>query len=518
MRDNQLSVKDDLRRWLSLTGRIRPESLGVALVFAGAPFLYLATVAPTVLWGDDAFLLRMAATGTLRPDGGGHWVWLQLTQLFLRLPWGDTAYRVNLLSVTAASLTVFLVFAAGRALGLSRVAAAAAAISLAVSHTFWSHAVRTEVYTTFTVFLALHLWLWADWQPERPWSIFLSGLLFGPTLLAHQLALLLLPPLCFLLWRQRAWLGWRQRAWLLLAFVAGLLSFMVVIDYQTGSREILSGLYLYFTYSGHDFSNALLDFSWRALPRDTILWLGFLGLQFIGLAWWLGLRGVVGIIHHQPVTAGAGVWLALLILYATSAFFAFSYRVTDQYVFFLPGYVVVALVVGRGWDQWAGRLQGRGAFLALALLVAVPVVTYYSLPRLLAATGFNPLNVRQLPGREPHRFFLWPAKNGYTGAADYGRAALEPLPANSVLLADFTPSETLDYLQVVEGLRPDVRLIKIDKEQNLAAVVATLPPGAAVFLADNNPRYYNLASLQPARLEPAGVIYQLVRERPSLSR
>ena len=90
--------------------------LGVA-----ALVLYVGTLAPTVLWGDDAYFQRTAFTGELPPDGGGHWLWLQAAQFMVHLPWGDgatgdgaigdiaigdIAYRTNLLSAIAAAGTV----------------------------------------------------------------------------------------------------------------------------------------------------------------------------------------------------------------------------------------------------------------------------------------------------------------------------------------------------------------------------------------------------------------------------
>jgi hypothetical protein len=150
----------------------------------------------------------------------------------------------------------------------------------------------------------------------------------------------------------------------------------------------------------------------------------------------------------------------------------------------------------------------------MALLVAVPVLGFAAAPRLLTALNVNPLDVRELPGREPHSFFLWPAKNGYQGAADYGRAVLQTLPPGSILIADYTPAEAVHYFKSVEGLRPDVRLVYTAPGRDLAAKVARFSSKDNVFLADNNPDYYNLRSLlrslPGATLEPVGVIYRLL--------
>ena len=480
--------------------------LAVVLLF------YIATLAPTVLWGDDAYFQRTAFEDTLRADGGGHWLWLRVARLFIRLPWGNVAYRVNLLSAVAAAGAIVLVYAGGRALGLTPLGATIASVSLSVSHTFWTHAVRAEIYSLFMLLMALQLWLWLSWRAERDWPALTAALLFGTALLSHQMALLLLPTLGFLLRRRRGQLSKRQWLLLLLFFVAGLLPFFAVVKWQMGDASLIASLRLYFTHSGEDYSHALFDFSLDSLPRDTVIWAGLLGLQFVGLAGLLGLWGWIDTWRKGRPTA----WLALAIFYATGVLFAFSYHVNDQYVFYLPSYLAFALFVGRGWQaasetwDWANRRTFKA--LVVALLIAVPILTYDGTARLLVAANANPMNVRELPGREPNRFFLWPAKNGYFSAADYGRSALETLPPDSVLIADYTPMETIRYFRSVEGLRPDIRLKYIGPGQDLAPVVAQFPSEATIFLAGNDPDYYNLTSLPGATLRPDGVIYRLVLE------
>jgi hypothetical protein len=462
---------------------------------------YVATLAPTVLWGDDAFLQRAAVSGALPNDGGGHWLHFWLARLFVRLPWGDAAYRVNLLSAVAAALTIPLVYGIGRALHLSYAAAAAGALSLAVAHTFWTHAVRAEVYSLFLLLTALSLWLWFSWRPERPGYSYAAAFLGGPLLLAHQMGLLLWPALAVLLWQRRRWPARRQQVLMLVAFLSGWTFAGWVIHYQVGEDTVLKSLAVYFTRSGTDFSGSLFDFSPGHLPGDMGYWLVMLVLQFAGPAVLLGFWGLAG--RWRDPSARL-----LMVFYGTAVLFALSYRVNDRYVFFLPGYLAFALFVGYGW-QALGEKRPELARLAWPLLVIVPVLTYGLLPLLMSGLNIPLAGVRQLPGREPLSFFLWPAKNGYMGAAEYGRLALDSLPPDSVLIGDHTPIETLHYLQVVEGIRPDVRLVKIQAGSPLPASLQAGGGPGPFFLADNNPAYYNLTSLPGAVVHPVGVVYRL---------
>lgn len=484
---------------------------------AGVFLFYLFTLAPTILWGDDAYFQRAAFTGELRPDGSGHWLWLQAGQLFRRLPWGDVAFRVNLLSAVAGAGTILILYLAAREVGLRTTGASAAALSLAVGHTFWMHAVRAEVYTVFTVFLALTVWLWARWRRGRNRPLFVAAGLFGTSLLAHQMALLTLPAWAFLLWRRRAWLIRRECLWLGAIGALGLLPFFVVVRAQIGAVADVSlwpALRLYFTHSGIDFAPAFFDFAPGTLFRDAAMWLGLLGLQFAGLSFLLGAWGMVA-----RVRAGGGaIWWGLLLLYATDVFFAISYRVNDRFVFFLPGYVAFALFVGAGWEAaqrfWRDRVKRARLWsvVGMALLVGVPIALYYTVPQAMTAAELNPLNIRSLPGREPNRFFLWPSKRDHWGAARYAHGALDSVEPDAVLLADHTPLEALRYAQIVEGMRPDVTLVKIEPGQDLAPVVSRQELGTPIYVASDDPQYYNLRNVPGAALAPAGPVYRLRRD------
>jgi hypothetical protein len=479
---------------------------GLVLLF------YLITLAPTALWGDSGHFQRTAYQGALDADGGGRFVWFQAARLFLRLPWGEPAWRVNLLSAVAGALTILGVIAAARQAGLSHAAAAAAGLMLAVSHTFWLQAVRAEIYTVFAALMSLELWLWFRWRPENKLPVVAAILLLAPLVLAHQMTVLLLPALAYLLWRRRSWLGLRQWGGLLAIALGTLGISVLVLHWQVGASTLIGSLVMYFTHFGIDFASAFLDFSLADLPRDAITFIAFFCLQFVGPGLILIFMGVVSWLRARQ--AGEEVWAALAVLYLTDVLFAFSYRINERFVFFLPGYLVCVLFAGRGWDALARSwrpLQQRVVQAALlALLVVTPIGAYATSSLLLTTLKLNPLGIRQLPYREPNRHFLWPATAGDDGAARYARAALSAIPPGSLLIADYTPFEPLAYVQSAEGLGAGVRLVQIHPEDDLGALIEELGAGAEVFLADNNPKYYRLDTLPGFVVEPVGVVYRLV--------
>jgi hypothetical protein len=482
------------------------------LLVAGAFLFYFATLAPTVLWGDNAFFQRSAYEHILKPDAGGHWLWLQFAEVFAKAPWGNVAFRVNLLSAVAAVLTLLILYFAILALGLNWKSALLAAVCLAVSHTFWMHAVRAEVYTVFTMMMAMQLWLWFSWRPHKAWPIYVAALLSGMTLLGHQMALLLIPAALYLLWRQRHWLSGREWMLFWLFALVGFASFLLVLFRQMGTTNIANGIWRYFTQVDVDFSHDMFGFSPSQLAHDTGIWIALWGLQFIGVAGLLAIYGLFGDTLKQVP------WQCLLILYATGLFFAFSYRVNDQFVFYLPSYVAVAFFIASGFQRIQSqplykRHSGAMAIAIFVLAMAVPVAAYAALPHLLDGQHLNPLNIRTLPGRPPNQYFLWPGSGNDMGAKEFATNALESLPQNSVLIADHTPLEPLRYLQEIDGVRSDVQLIKIEPLDDLARVIKSIPAGHAIYLADNNPHYYDLASLAAFCVVPAGNVYELIETK-----
>ena len=97
----------------------------------------------------------MAYLRDLRADAAyDHPFWILLAHPFTRLPIGDVAFRATLWTSLWAAVAVALVYAVLRRLTSSGWAAAVGAATLMVSHTFWTHAVRAEVYSLSMALLA----------------------------------------------------------------------------------------------------------------------------------------------------------------------------------------------------------------------------------------------------------------------------------------------------------------------------------------------------------------------------
>src|SRR3954454_5347871 len=105
--------------------RVPYLALALAAMAAGVA-LYVATMAPTVLWGDDAELQRIVVTGEPRvigqSSGASHLLWLVLASAVVRstswLPL-DPAGRTTLLTALFGAVALGFVALAGCALASS---------------------------------------------------------------------------------------------------------------------------------------------------------------------------------------------------------------------------------------------------------------------------------------------------------------------------------------------------------------------------------------------------------------
>jgi hypothetical protein len=205
---------------------IESQALDVVLALIlglGGFALYLATLAPTVLFADGGeFQFVPYILGIAHPTGYPlylllGWVWSHA------LPIGDVAYRMNLFSALWAALAVGLSYpvalhvirrgASGINPIAGRLAGMTSTATFAVGETFWSQAIIAEVYSfnAFFVVLVLLLLFHSTKHPtteEAPTSStgystrrsLALAAIYGLSLTHHPTMLLLLPGILAFLW------------------------------------------------------------------------------------------------------------------------------------------------------------------------------------------------------------------------------------------------------------------------------------------------------------------------------
>jgi hypothetical protein len=473
-------------------------------VFFLALGLYVLTLAPTVVTiFDDSleFQLVTYLLGIAHPPG--YPLYTLLGWLFTRLPPGDVAYRVNLMSAVFGAVTVALTYlialelivgswqpeeeyrADARQVWAEVLAALIGALALATSPVLWSQATVAEVYTLNAAFMAGLLWLLIRGKyPPSETSPLALAFIFGLSLTHHRTTLFMLPAIIYYLWPQlRAW-KLRTGIKIAVALVAPLLLYLYIpLRGHVGSLDgtyvnTLEGLWKQVTASGYGvfiFGNPFG--AERGLEFYFSLFLEQFGV--IGLA--AGLLGLVVLSRSRA----RGL---TLIAFATYLVFNLLYRVADIEVFFIPLFLI--------WSVWVG--VAAGWLLAGRAWASTDRLSWLRLPVALLA-------VLLLLGQliilfRDHRPEM--DRSNHWAVYDYGLDVIrQPLEPNAAIVGILGEVTLVRYLQEVEGLRPDLLLVPADQEADrMMNVARLLDEGRTVYLTrelPGAPEQWSLSAVGP---------------------
>lgn len=486
-----------------------------AVSFAG----YVATLCPTV-YAEGAGELIGATYLLGIPHPTGYPLYCLVGRLFCAVsalvPKVSPALAVNAFTAaTGAGAAAALAWLL-RTRGCHSWVALGSGLAFAFSATFWSQSVITEVYGLSALFTILVLGAGlraADGADYR--SVTLLGLLWGMGLTTHLHMLLLAPGLAGLL----GWGMWQRRRASGAAspsvpgvLIAGVLA--AVIGYSLVLYlPLRSGRSSGFEWGSVDDPGLLWDHLTGALYRSSFFSLPVAGVGLNAQRWlhqaWTEFHPLL-----VPVVIW-GVWTCrrrdwrLLTLAGSGVclnlFTSLQYHrdPAGASVFYLLSVLCLALFMGFGLDDLARRagrrLPGRGV---PGLLGLVPAI-------LLATTHWAAAD-----------------RSGNWIAHRYGRDLLESLPRDAVLLTDGDDaSYVLDYLQRMEGFRPDVDMYnRMGRGTDLLSEAQRrLPPAAgarlrieregAMAAAPDTRVFCVFARGKPAggfRFEPTGMVYEIV--------
>lgn len=505
-----------------------------ALAAMAASFLlYLVTLGPTIT-GEDSGEFAVAAFLPGIPHPPGYPLYCLLGHLFARLPWGEVAWRVSLMSAVFASGTVLLLALTLIYLTRNRLASLLGALAFACSREFWAQAVIAEVYTLNLFIMAacfLVLLLWTGKRDDR--LLYVFALLFGLGITIHNTFMLLMVPCAVYVavtdWRARTprapfWKP-RGRAWLVCFVIA--LSPLALYAYlplrslanpalDWGNPETLENLYRHVRRIQY-------DFMFSQYPRSLDRFLGQMAVY--GRFWWgefgsgMGMLGAAGLIILLRRRLAYGLLLVLSAVLIVAGFsFWQNFEQTREWlwvmrVFGIPAYYVTAVGLGC---LLAFIGQGRPARRRFAAVLGIAAAV---LPLLL--------------------HFERNDKSDYYWTRDYGANILVSLEKDAVYVSDSDHgSFSVLYLQTVFGMRPDVINLRRygylegplfqEMPQALREKIGPFPPRRhdpeiIAWLIDNTSRPVYLSEPMrlptetPVHIVPAGLTFRVLRQGEPLS-
>lgn len=421
------------------------------LVFAVSMLFYWSTLAPTVMWGDPGKLTNLAYLNYLRLHTANHPLHNLIGHYWGYLPFTDYSFGQNLLSAVFASLTVILLYSVVYHLTRSIFASAVASLSMAVSHTFWWLAVINESYSLAFFFFVLAILAEIIWlQTKKTRWLYLASFSLGMGISDHYILAVMAPAfiIATLIDTPRLILNFKIIG-ILFSFVmgAGLLVFIYFTQYPP-----LTLVYMVEPTDIETLSKVL---------REIIRFPFYIFFQFPVVGF---ILGIVGVWYTRKMKGS--VFFLLLILFLIDYLFSAMYMWQRQPEMMVFGYIVFAIWIGVGAQEslnLLGSLKPNSRFIIansiVFLILAIPLTTYYTAPGLAKMRGGNILGIRTLPYRDNDRYFLLPDKRNETGARRFAEEVFGKVLPNSIVVADFTPYTVLEYLQLVEKKRPDIKLI-----------------------------------------------------------
>ncbi len=501
-----------------------------ALGLLAALALYAVSMAPGPLWQDSG----MAQIRTLRRDLYGqlglalsHPLYYCFTIAFQFLPFHESAFKTNLVSVVFGAVTVANVMLLVRLITGRWWGAVVGALSLAVAHTFWQHCALAEVYTLTTALLTTELLCFYQYAVTKRIGWLIALFAFnGLGISNHMLASLSLA--CYSVYvltlLVRRGIPASKLPLLALAWTAGagLYLSMIVLTIANShgvGETIRSALF------GRIYQQGVLNVlpSRRQLLNSAM----YLALNFPTPLVLLLIPGVRAL-FDTDVRAVRRMLAALTVVYLL---WAVRYDVPDQYTFFIPSIVLLAILIGLGADRFLEertaatccRTAPHAWKYALIAAAVLPAGIYAALPPLARAMHL-PIGVtRDIPYRDEYAYFLHPWKTGYRGAERFASELHDLVPDGAVIIADSTTVRPLIYMQLTNRWSKRVqvypRLTRSEGENNHAdpeTLRQQLTAGLVYVVTPERP-YCPAWLLEGYTFSKEGIVYRVTGRRTATS-
>ena len=453
-----------------------PASLTGLIVLVSSLTLYVATLAPSLTWGHDGTGVDggelLAAANTFGvPHPPGYPTYTLLLRLFATIvPFGDFAFRGNLMSAVFGSMSVVLLYvvihrflgfltpdgAAGIRIGGAVVGAA----MFATAPLFWAQAVMTEVYTLNAAFVGALLlvatMLAARREPPPPHetpgetkrAMALFGLLLGLGLGNHLTLLAVGAPL--LVWiGVRA--GWRTvvSPWPLgaLALGLGIYVYLPISAAQNppvnwGNASTAGGILWMVT--GRAYQDYLFGAPLASTPSQILDLIELVFIQLNPLGIFLGLVGLMPLWTRDR-------WFVLASLLAILAMggYSLSYFTVDSDVNTIPAFMLISIWAGAGFQwiasaiaEWANSLDfwRRMGWPEAVPALSVILIGVAAIPVAAVLLNYDTQNLRD-----------------DVNATDYAASVMAVVADGStVLSAEEGPAFSMWYMRYVEAADRDV--------------------------------------------------------------
>lgn len=423
---------------------------------------YYNTLCPTISPRDGAELTTAAATLGI-PHPPSYPLYVLLGKLFTFLPLGTIAWRVNLMSAFFGSLCIMLVYMIIARITKNKIAGMTGSLLLAFGPMFWNMAVYAEVFQLNNFFIALCIYTLLLWQDTKRfktllWFVFL----FGLSLTNHHTMILLVPGFFYFIWTSNKSIFFNIKNWLymVLCFFSGLIIYIYLPlraaqdpYLNWGNPDNLSRFLE--NISRAQYGTLGLNLSFSFLTAQVAAYLKWLLIQFTYFGTLLGI---------------IGVWI--------------SFRKYNKFfwylllMFFLSGIFFTILSSDSGMNDPIRAAHNESilfrlvlpSFIAYSIWIGIGICSILNISSRKIYT--NSLNIVFIIYIATSCAYQYPKadKSHYYYVEDLAKNILHSLKPESILLCSSdTALFSLWYMQSVEGIRKDVKIISTHQHKWRAA-------------------------------------------------
>jgi hypothetical protein len=483
-------------------------------VFVCCTALYVLTCAPGLLWQDSGLIQYRVWNNDIRGFFGlatAHPLYYLVAIPLKYLTTGWFPFSINLISALAGAVTVANVFLMVRLWTGAPLPGLVAAVSLALSHTFWRHACIAETYTLWSALFTLelilfYLYLHKDKTGALMGLALVNGLAVSVHLLASISLFVYLAILLSHCIRRRLRLSTLVKATGL--WILGALPLLILLFQQAQATGNIPETLQSMVYGKHWQQSVLNTSVTLNLVIENLL---YIGLNFPSPILIVAVLGWIMTLCAKPLRSVTGLGILYFV-------FAFRYTVPDRYAFFIPFYILTALAVGWGSHRLFSRYREAGLRVALVLAGLMPALVYAVLPRALEMSHVQLPTRGDVPYRHDVSYFLTPWKQREGGARQFAIEALSEVGPEGILFADLTTAPPLLILQAQEGYRADVHVISAAVSSPQAPLFSqeSLPDlmrVGPVYVVSSQPGYCPAFVLERYRLVRSGVLWRVLPRR-----
>ena len=491
--------------------------VGYAAVLLSAAVLYIVTCAPGPLWQDSGVYQYRIWHNDIEGKLGlalSHPLYHIIGIGVKSIPLGEFGYRINLISAVSGAFAAANLFLLLRLLLKKNLPAIIAAITLALSHTFWRHAVIAEDYTLYAALLLAELVMLLQYvKTKRTVYLYLLGLFNGLAIATHMFASIGF--ICYLIFVV-VLLVKKQINIRDFGIVAGLwiigaapYEYLAIKKYiQTGDFAATAAS----AFFGERWRSNVFNIGLSAkLIKENLILMAYNFPTPNVIFFFAGLYGLKKISSSR---AFKNILLALLILFLV---FAFRYTVPDRYAFFIPFYCMACILIGVGIDFFISLSHHKILPYLVFVLALLPIPTYIIAPATAEKLQFQLGTKREIPYRNEYRWFLRPWRTGVDSPELFANSIFDTVDNNAIIWADTTTVPPLLYLQQVKGRRGDIKIASSlissegSPEFNEKSIEKLLNE-RAVYVVSSMDGYCPEFLLERYSFEPAGIIRRVVKK------